>query len=121
MRSRALPVFGLTLLVLSTGGCNLFAARYYNARGFGYYNRGDYDHAIADHNQAIRLKPRLALAFNNRGMVFLHKRDYDTAITDFNQALTLTPNDAIAHSNRAIAYYRKRDYDQAIRDGDFAI
>ena len=57
MRSRALPVFGLTLLLLFTGGCNVFAARYYNARGLAYYKRGDYEHALADFNQAIKLNP----------------------------------------------------------------
>jgi tetratricopeptide (TPR) repeat protein len=30
-------------------------------------NKGDYDHAIADYNEAIQLDPNNALAFCNRG------------------------------------------------------
>ena len=30
----------------------------YNNRGLAYRAKGDYDHAIADYNEAIRLDPR---------------------------------------------------------------
>ena len=36
-------------------------------RGDAYMNKGDYDRAIADYNEAIRLDPNNALAFCNRG------------------------------------------------------
>src|SRR5580700_8300820 len=35
-------------------------------RGFAYNNKHDYDHAIADLSEAIRLDPKNPLPFNNR-------------------------------------------------------
>jgi hypothetical protein len=51
MRIRWHQVFGLTVLLLLASGCNLFAARYYNARGLAAYKQGDYEHALADFNE----------------------------------------------------------------------
>ena len=38
--------------------------------GLVYYKKGDYDRAIADFNEAIRLKPDLAEAYYNRGLAY---------------------------------------------------
>ena len=48
-----------------------------NNRGFAYQSKGDYDRAIADLNEAIRLDPKLALAYNRRGLAYHHMGDYD--------------------------------------------
>lgn len=52
------------------------AEAYYN-RGVDYYQNGEYDQAIADFSEAIRLDPTMAMAYSNRGAVYLYKGDYD--------------------------------------------
>ena len=59
-----------------------------------FYVKKDYDRAIADYDQAIRLNPNYAAAYNSRGLAYDDKRDYDRAIADFNKAIKLNPNDA---------------------------
>ncbi len=91
------------------------------SRGVEYGKKQDYDRAIADYNQAIKLDPNSALAFRNRGLAYYYKQDYDRGIADYNQAIKLDPNSAIAFYNRGLAYYYKRDYDRAIADYNRAI
>jgi tetratricopeptide (TPR) repeat protein len=89
-------------------------------RGNAYYGKGDYDRAILDYNQAIRLNPRDANSFFNRGAAYARKADYDRAIQDYDEAIRLNPNNADAFSNRGAAYAGKGDYDRAIEDYDEA-
>jgi tetratricopeptide (TPR) repeat protein len=85
------------------------------------YERRDYNGAIADYDQAIRLDPKYALAYNGRGAARRELGDNEGAITDYDQAIRLNPKDAVAYANRE--FVRKlgnnkkaiADYDQAIR------
>lgn len=54
-----------------------------NNRASLSYNKGDYDHALADLNEAIRLDPKNAVAFTNRGRVYNDIGNYDRAIADW--------------------------------------
>ena len=96
------------------------AAAFLN-RGRAYAGKREYDRAIQDLDQAIRLDPNLALAFNSRGYDYNGKGEYDRAMQDFDQAIRLDPNLALAFLNRANAYGRKREFDRAIQDLDQAI
>ena len=51
-------------------------------RGLTEAKKGDYDEAIADYSEAIRLDPDYALAYWSRGMCYLFKDDYDQAILE---------------------------------------
>jgi tetratricopeptide (TPR) repeat protein len=51
----------------------------------------EYDKAIADYDEAIRLDPKYAIAFNNRGSAWLIKKEYDKAIADYDEAIRLDP------------------------------
>ena len=90
-------------------------------RGYAYRNKHDYDRAIQDLDQAIKLDPDNALAFVNRGDAYRNKREYDRAIRDYDQAIKLDPNNAITFNDRGSAYGGRRDYDRAIQDYDEAI
>jgi tetratricopeptide (TPR) repeat protein len=80
-----------------------------------------YDRAIADFNQAIRLDPDSIFALNNRGAAYARKGQYDDAIADFNEAIRIDASYAITYNNRGIAYAKKGQYDRAIEDFDQAI
>ena len=87
----------------------------HNNRGNAYTGRGDYDLAIADYDESIKLDPAYAKPLNNRGVAFQKKGDYDRAIEDFNRAIPYQPSYVqLAYGNRANAYAMKGDTDRAI-------
>jgi tetratricopeptide (TPR) repeat protein len=45
-----------------------------------YYYKRDYDRAIENYTEAIRLDPNNSNAYNGRGNAYYSKRDYDRAI-----------------------------------------
>src|SRR5262249_25513710 len=96
-------------------------AQAYAARGTSVERAGDYDRAIADLDQAIRLEPRYPEAFNNRGMALLLKDRLDRALADFDQAIRLKPDYSTAFTNRGLGYLNRAQYDHAIADFDAAI
>jgi tetratricopeptide (TPR) repeat protein len=93
----------------------------YNNRGTAYDDKGDYDHAIQDFNEAIHLNPNAESAYYGRGYAYKKKGDYDRAIQDFNEAIHLNPNFERAYYDRGNAYIDKEDYDRAIQEFDIAI
>jgi len=93
----------------------------YNNRGTAYDDKGDYDRAIQDFNEAIHLSPNAERAYYGRGYAYKKKGDYDRAIQDFNEAIHLNPNFERAYYDRGNAYIDKDDYDRAIQDFNEAI
>ncbi|MEE8223247.1 MAG: tetratricopeptide repeat protein, partial [Alphaproteobacteria bacterium] len=59
-------------------------------------NEGLYDRAIAEYDQAIKLKPDYAKAYYNRGVAYMSKGLYDRAIEDYDTAIRLRPDYAKA-------------------------
>jgi tetratricopeptide (TPR) repeat protein len=93
----------------------------YNARGVAYYQSGEYETAIQDIEQAIRIYPKLAKAYYNRGIVDRAKGALDKALADFSDAIRLDPKYVFALNNRGLVYEVKTDYDHAIADFSEAI
>ncbi len=88
----------------------------YVNRGNAFYDKNDFDTAIADYNQAISLDPNDAIAYNNRGLAYKQKREYDRALTDFDKAISLNSRYANAYINRGSTWHDKGDLDRAITD-----
>ncbi len=93
----------------------------YFEKGKSRYDQGDYEGAIADLNESVKLNPEYAKAYNVRGLAYHSKGDYDQAIADYNKAIELKPDDDAIYHNRANTYRSKSDYDSAIADHSKAI
>jgi tetratricopeptide (TPR) repeat protein len=92
------------------------SATAYNNRGMFRSQKGDYDVALGDFNEAIRLDPYQSKIYNARGKTWCLKREYDKALVDLNEAIRLDPASSQAYCNRGSAWLGKTEYDKAIAD-----
>ena len=82
----------------------------------------DYQGAIADYDQAIKLNPDNDEAYSNRGNSKYYLKDYQGAITDYDQAIKLNPNFyPYPYYLRGNSKQNLGDYQGAIADYDQAI
>ena len=52
-------------------------------RGRKSFENGDYDQAIKDYTEAVRLDPNYVAAYSGRGICYQKKEKFDKAIKDF--------------------------------------
>lgn len=81
----------------------------------------DYDRAIADFDQAIRLDANRAEYYAARGDAHSDKGDDDRAIADYGAVLRLSPDDAATFAKRGEIYSDRMDYARALADYDQAV
>jgi tetratricopeptide (TPR) repeat protein len=97
----------------------------HSIHGWNFYSKKDYDHAISEYTEALKLDPdndfANASVYYHRGLAYGYKNEYDQAIRDLNRAILLNPCEANAYYYRGLAYYHNNEYDQAIRDFNEAI
>lgn len=101
-RMRACDVAATEYLGAGDGTPNAVAAvdaAFYERRGQQHALGKAYDEAIADYNEAIRLKPS-ALLYLNRGMAYQGRGDRPRALADFTRAASLDPTLEIALAHR---------------------
>jgi len=107
---------------------NFSFSKILSSRGWAYNLKGDYDSAVADYTECIRIDPSISL-YNNRGLIYHNKKDYDRAISDFTEAIKAATyrvnmnSNSNTHNelkrcyyNRGWSYHNKGDYDMAIED-----
>jgi tetratricopeptide (TPR) repeat protein len=90
-------------------------------RATAYARKCDFDHAIADADEAIKLDPKNSNAFMRRGASYAGKGYHDRAFADADRAIELDPNNFEAHCNRAGLFGLKGDYDRALTEINKAI
>jgi len=94
----------------------------YVNRGNAYYLEHDYDQAIADYDQAIRLDPQNADYFASRcrGRVLVG-RDLPAALMDCSESLRLRPADTATLVSRGLVQLRLGAFDKALEDYGAAV
>ncbi|MHB8652452.1 MAG: tetratricopeptide repeat protein [Terriglobia bacterium] len=78
--------------------------------------KGDWDRAIAEYHEALRLNPGNDSAHNNLGVALGVKGDLDGAIAEYREALRLNPNRKYSRLNLCCALENKGDLDGAIAE-----
>ncbi|MDY6806534.1 MAG: tetratricopeptide repeat protein [Cyanobacteriota bacterium] len=94
----------------------------YLSMGIDRYKEGNYQKALDDFNDAIRLNPHIAPAYSYRGSSRRLLGDYQGAIKDYHLALQVIPkNAAIVYNNLGIARSNLGDKRGAIGEYDRAL
>ncbi len=93
----------------------------YINRSGAYRAKGDFDRALANLDEALRLDPKSALALLERASIYHAKGEFDRAIADYDGAIAAQPKSAAAFSGRGETYRAKNDLDRAIADYDKAL
>ena len=96
-------------------------ADYYFNQGSVNYHESNYQEAIENYTQAIKLDPNNAYAYFNRGVAKAKLKGYPEAIKDYTEAIRLDPNSAEAYYNRGGVKSDLGDYQEARKDYDKAI
>ncbi len=113
-------------------------ARQYLSRGVEQRAKQDYDSALADFAEAVKIDKKYADAFYNRCAIYNFRKEYDAAITECSQAIKLGPSadatlaggserlgkeNALSdyYAERGFAYFRKDDHVHALVDLDNAV
>lgn len=90
-------------------------------RGDAKYSRRDYEDAIADYSEAIRLSPDNAQAYLGRGNAQYALEQYPEALTDYDEALKHDPDYVYAFNGRGNVKFARKDFEGAIQDYNQAI
>ena len=85
-------------------------------RGNAYDDKGEYDRALDDYDQAVSIKADDSDAFNSRGTTHSAMGHYDLAIRDFDQAIKLNPASTMAFNNRCFAKALAGQMERALAD-----
>jgi tetratricopeptide (TPR) repeat protein len=93
---------------------------YYN-RGLAHSLKREYDPAIQDLDQVLKISANDAEALAERGADYFGKQDFDHALADFDQSISLDPKSFRTYQNRGAVYNAKGLYDKAVADFTQAI
>lgn len=69
------------------------------------YDKDDYDGAIVDLTEAIKLDPKCIYAWNLRGLCKRYKKDHKGAILDFTEEVKLDPQSHNGYHNRGYSEF----------------
>ncbi|RKU28175.1 hypothetical protein C6499_10255 [Candidatus Poribacteria bacterium] len=90
-------------------------------RGNVYEKLKEYQKAIDDYTECIKLKPDFAGAYHFRGVAKWKRHLYEKAIADFEEAIALIPADALSYMLMGDSKLKLKRYEEAVVDFGKAI
>jgi tetratricopeptide (TPR) repeat protein len=97
-----------------------YNTRAYHRRASVWGTMGEFDKAIADATEVIRLRPD-DRAFYLRALLYGQSRRFDDAVADLTESIRLSPGDPSSYMLRAWVRFDTRAFDNAIADCGDAI
>ncbi len=92
-----------------------------HSRGASHAATGQYEKALADFSEVLRLRPNYGKGYYNRGEMHAGLGDYDKALADFDLALRYGYGEGVVYTARGFGNYQKGRVDAAIADYSRAI
>lgn len=96
----------------------------YRCRGKVKSFRGNYNEAILDYNEAIKINPKNKYTYEeyyDRGLAKIELNDYHGALNDFTKDLEFQKNSWILYAKRGLSKYYLKDYYGALQDCNKAV
>lgn len=90
-------------------------------RGVAYAQLGQYQRAISDYDEAIRIDPRHPMVLNDRADAYLRIGKPAQGMPDADQALTIDPQDPLFNTTRGEIAQALGDRERAIHDHETAL
>ena len=100
---------------------DMVSALIYKHRGMAYFARSNYEEAIADFSESLKLDPQSYKAAYYEGIVCSVLRRYSQALEAFNRSLEINPYHPYCLFRRGQAYFHLNDYPQALGDCEAAL
>ncbi len=101
-----------------------FAEPYVN-KGFCLQKLGYHDKAILCYNEAIKINPKVAIAYQNRGTAYLHLNRYAESLRDLNQAISIPRPSSLSlvtvYIDRGRAYAGLHKWKESFADFDYVM
>lgn len=99
----------------------IITAEEYLQRGIIYYSKGEFDHAIFNFDEAIKINPAYFEAYLYRGLSYADRGNAESAIADYNKAIEINPKNEEVYFVRGVAFAAIKEPDKAIADYTKAI
>lgn len=120
-RDSQMRIYACTEIVDGTAYSDEQKATAYRNRAQSRADAGAAEQAIADFSNAIRLRPKNALALAGRAHALVNRDDIEGALGDFTAAIEINPKSHTNFIGRGYAYLLKGIPDAAIEDFNRAI
>jgi len=88
----------------------------FNNRGISYFEKKEYDSAIADFNNVLKLDPHKVITHYYLGNCYLEIRNYELAQNNYSIAIQNGFSDTSVYINRGLCRYKMGNYNSALED-----
>jgi tetratricopeptide (TPR) repeat protein len=115
-------------IIWTVAGAGLFASFSINLTGYepllerwhydlalSYTDRKDWDNAILEYREVIRLQPTAIRAYNNLGNIYTKREDYSRAVPCYREMIRLRPDLAHPYNNIGSILLRMERLDEALK------
>ena len=83
--------------------------------GWTYYQRGEYDKAIAEYRKTLEIEPKHVGARYNLGVALMTKKDYPAAKAELQSVVDSYPKHELAQFTLGVLLVQSKDYDAAVQ------
>ena len=106
---------------LDSAGLEVNTADFHNSRGIELAEKGAFDAAVSNYNQALQIRPDYAEVYNNLGLVLMKKGQLNLARKNFERAVEIKPDFAAGHFNLGNYFFKKDNLESAINSYQAAL